>query len=507
MEELEYLRIKERAWASFKKIPGVHAVAVGGKVTGAKPIGVTSIRVFTVKKKSLSEIPKEYRIPSEFEGVPTDVVEEDLPTLWQLTGADPAAIEADNKAHRPVRGGTQLRHPNSGRGTLGCVLEVQGDPNRGVAVTNSHVFYRVLEQPNREDVGQPEAKESCTGCCSDMIGKVRDAFRGSFADPNNPGITRWVDLALVDLNPGTKWLAEVHEIGLIKGAHHVTSQEASTHAYQVKKRGKTTRVTGGYVSDIGKSGNLQVVPGMSSIEYIDCLRIAPNANIAHPSAPNFFSFFGDSGSAVLNDSNEIIGILFGGSLSGLFSIVIPIQSILDASAHALESEKRIQLSVPTANTYDDVRITPMSATQSVSTVASGHAPWHDVVEIENDLRASRWGNWYADLYLRHFGEIRHLIETNRRLATVWHRSGGAEFFQCLVRVFREPSARVPSLVNGRSHDQCIGDFISTLRRYGSAALCSDLDLVQPTLPRIGGLTYQEIIRQLHKYDFETPSLA
>jgi hypothetical protein len=51
------LAIKSAAQGRLRALPGVHAVAIGPKISGGQQTGELSIIVYTVKKKPLAELP------------------------------------------------------------------------------------------------------------------------------------------------------------------------------------------------------------------------------------------------------------------------------------------------------------------------------------------------------------------------------------------------------------------------------------------------------------------
>jgi hypothetical protein len=73
MKSLEDIRrIKEAHEDELLKVSGVTGVDVGYKMVGGQPTDVLAIRVYVTRK---IDPPPDQRIPSEIEGVPTDVIE------------------------------------------------------------------------------------------------------------------------------------------------------------------------------------------------------------------------------------------------------------------------------------------------------------------------------------------------------------------------------------------------------------------------------------------------
>jgi hypothetical protein len=475
-------------------LPGVHAVGVGGKETGGEPTGELAICVFVVDKRPLSDIPPEERIPPEIEGVKTDVVQEPVPEIKQIPGINPNRPQEDDSKHRPVRGGTQIkREGGPGYGTLGCICRVTGDPKKIVAVTNHHVLYPACPTAaGTERVGQPEGTDSCWGCTYDMIGKVLD----SRCDPQ-------VDIGLVQLDPGIEWLAEVEEIGYIRGIHTVTDEEAAPHTYQVRKRGMKSGLSGGTVRAVGVGGVINR-RGVFYRAYTGAIRIAANPDPANPGATTGFSVGGDSGSAIVNASDEVVGILFGGGVS--IDYAIPIQAVIDKWASGLPAARQINLEVARAARPNDVQTVPGSAMVALEEAARRPLAEEDAARLEEELRTTPLGAWYADLYHRHAREVLGLINGNRRVATVWHRSGASALLQSLVTAFARPGERIPAEIEGRPLVACLADVERILDRYGSPELKADLSTALPTAPDVAGLTYREALGRLQVAE-PAPSLA
>ncbi len=73
MSETERIReIKTRAESDLLKIPGVTGIDIGYKKVGGRNTAILAIRVYVEKKGDVAE---NQSIPSEIEGVPTDVIE------------------------------------------------------------------------------------------------------------------------------------------------------------------------------------------------------------------------------------------------------------------------------------------------------------------------------------------------------------------------------------------------------------------------------------------------
>jgi len=70
LEEIQ--RVKREVERELLKLPGVTGVDVGQKIVDGKKTDVIAIIVYVEKKR---DVPEEFAIPKEIQGVPTDVVE------------------------------------------------------------------------------------------------------------------------------------------------------------------------------------------------------------------------------------------------------------------------------------------------------------------------------------------------------------------------------------------------------------------------------------------------
>jgi hypothetical protein len=72
--ELAKIReIKRRVEDDLLRIPGVTGIDIGRKIVAGRKTEILAIRIYVEKKKH--DLPDSGAIPSEIEGVPTDVIE------------------------------------------------------------------------------------------------------------------------------------------------------------------------------------------------------------------------------------------------------------------------------------------------------------------------------------------------------------------------------------------------------------------------------------------------
>ncbi len=474
------------------------------------------------EKRPEGEIPPEELIPAEIDGVRTDVI---VSNGRKPIAAPPGGLvrssDTDEQTKRPVAGGVQLRTAGApGAGTLGCVLWNTHSHDAGYALTNQHVIDIVgtfAVTKGVTEVGQPSGNDSSC-CCNDIIGVYVTGER----TPNS-------DQAVVRLSAGEKWVAEIVEIGAVKGIHVLTAIDAVVNT-PVRKRGARTRLTGGVVTDVGgldPSGDLSVL-----------VRANDNPD-RKPHELLFFVDEGDSGSVVVDDDNKVCALLYARELTGAEvttgggtpaplppdgierpkAFAWPINDVLARFANGTPA---LSLEVATATAPNQVHTVPGAATVAVpaelsATVAAAEflgaadgsrapvgRPWFagspPPVEALTALRAqmntSAAGRLLLELTERHRGEVTRLLRNDRRVAIAWHRGGGAALFQLLLRMMARPEQEMPATIAGTPVGDVLDALIRVLSDRGSTGLGTDLRLAKAVLPDPAGRTLPEVVAGL-----------
>lgn len=119
-----------------------------------------------------------------------------------------------------------------------------------------------------------------------------------------------------------------------------------------------------------------------------------------------------------------------------------------------------------------------------------------LARVETEILQTTAGQFYAQLVQQHFEEIRTLVNTNRRVGTVWVRGGGPTIVRRLLQAIYNPDEPIPSVINGKSVRDSLKRFVAILRHYGSPALCADLDRYEEVILQFDGLSYNQFLAQL-----------
>jgi subtilisin family serine protease len=102
-----------------------------------------------------------------------------------------------------------------------------------------------------------------------------------------------------------------------------------------------------------------------------------------------------------------------------------------------------------------------------------------VLALRDELMATERGAELSQLFEQHATEVWSLINTNRRVAMVWHRCKGPIWVRLSLRAAHSPELPVPMQVDGLALHQAIERFARIMWRYASAPLQRDLQTYLP----------------------------
>lgn len=288
----------------------VVATGVGYKITAGQKTSNLCIVCSVTQKVAELQLTSQDMVPKTLEGTPTDVVQ---------TGII-RALQSPTDRIRPAPGGVSIGHKDITAGTLGCLVKKNDQifilsNNHVLANSNQAEIGDPILQPgpydggsypddhiaNLEDfvpiniIGLPSECPFATGAAGFLNG-IAKLFGSSVKMQaiDQQAIENLVDAAIArPLNPEDV-SDEILEIGTIQG-----SAEAEL-GMAIKKSGRTTGLTTGVVEQVDVSVNVQYGEGKIAL-FTDQLMAGA------------MSQGGDSGSAVLDDNNRLVGLLFAGS--------------------------------------------------------------------------------------------------------------------------------------------------------------------------------------------------
>jgi hypothetical protein len=195
-----------------------------------------------------------------------------------------------------------------------------------------------------------------------------------------------------------------------------------------------------------------------------------NVILITPTNPpdHHFAEESDSGSALVNGQNKLIGLVFGGE---------------DAHDPNLPSPQGFACHI--APVLDLLKITPIS-TANPPVGPAGHArsnrlatrvgaPGADdledhTTELQQRLRSTEAGRRLYDAFLQHRSEVVGLVNRHRPVTIAWHRGQGPTFFAHVAENARHPGHRIPFGVDGITRTQLLARMADALMAAGSAPL-------------------------------------
>lgn len=441
-EQTRLTELIPAAKAELMRHPGVLDVGVGLKETNDRATDTTAFRVYVAVKRPLSELAESEIIPEQVLGVATDVVLEAAPRET-----------VDDDKYRPMLGGIMIGNDSGSLvGTLGCLAQRNSDQSI-VLLGNQHVMLDGGAS-NGEKIGQPTI--SCCCCCKgNIVGEVVDsAFNGL------------VDCAIARINGQPGFTNEIHEIGLIFGSAPLNSA-GSTVVFgdKVRKRGCSTGLTTGTVMNARVGTSADAATGRPA--RTDQIEIKPD--------PEFESFQsdGDSGAALVNDENVVVGLMWGAHPTTKMAYANRITDVVSA----------LNITILNSGTAGTIPLGGASYTGEVPAVDAADAPLH---EIAAALQRSADGRRMKELFDRHANEMNALLNTVREVKVAWHRFQGPAFTAHFIQSAREREHAIPANIEGVTPANLLIRMSVVLQDHGSTELAAAVEAnTLPLLELVG----------------------
>jgi subtilisin family serine protease len=113
-------------------------------------------------------------------------------------------------------------------------------------------------------------------------------------------------------------------------------------------------------------------------------------------------------------------------------------------------------------------------------------------ELVARYTATPTGRLVALLVSDHLDEVYRLINTNRFVATCWHRLGGPQLVREAIRAGADEPFRVPHEVDGRPLRVQLARMLRMLDRFGSERLRADVALYGPLVLQLPGTSLDDL---------------
>lgn len=320
--------IKKHRRAMLKKA-NVNVIGYGYKVKDGQRTNEQVLVFGVTKKLDVDKIATRDLIPSSLDGIGTDVIV----TKNIVAFAKPKKRKSKEKIetmaadfdptqkHRPAMPGISIGHKNITAGTFGCVVKKDG---LSYILSNNHVLANSNNAEIGDEIYQPGVHDG--GTSADLIAHLAEFVPISFG-PGGGGEPPTCPIAKGSAgiaNLAAKTLRRKHRLVAVSTAETANQVDAALGdpiepvgdeivdigkpvglieaelGMALQKYGRTTKYTTGAVLLLDATVSVQY--GVGQIAQFD------DQIVAGP-----MSAGGDSGSAVLDMNNKLVGLLFAGS--------------------------------------------------------------------------------------------------------------------------------------------------------------------------------------------------
>lgn len=471
-DDTDWTRIHElrkRAQERVGDMANVISVGYGLKQVGGDLTDEPALVVVVREKEAAGELEPSDLVPEEIDGVPTDV---------RVIPRGRRFGTGDTKRHSPLIGGINVTNLKAGPhgigvGTLGCFATIDGasGPDNVVLLSNRHVLV-----DHGGNTGEVIYQPSLTGGAIDLsnknpIGKVHhEGMEGKrkYTYPTEPDeIEYHIDCATAkididisswcDCNCGQSYKNELRELNI--GGNSKLEGVGRAAVGDAYKSGGKSGATQGRIT------HLLVPAELEGKEPGDPARTVENVMwIDTSTSPDpFFSDEGDSGAALVNDQNELVGLVFGGqdiTLANPLSFACHIAPVLD-----LLEVTPISTQNPPVGPAGHARSSRLARVGSSATSVEDHT-----VELQERLRRTPTGAALHAAFLEHRSEVVGLVNRHRPTTIAWHRGKGPTFFAHIAENARHPEHRIPVEVEGVTRGELLERMEEALTTHGSEPL-------------------------------------
>ncbi len=313
--------------AQLFKLPNIVAIGVGFRNRDRQGLRELCLVCSVDRKRPLNELRESDRAPAYLGDFRVDVV---------ASGKFRALGQPQVERMRPVQPGISIGHTGITAGTFGCVVLRNGER---LLLSNNHViangnagklgdsivqpgphdggssqrdviaklveYIPIVYDGDRDPVGATRTDPNASGCgknLSFLAGKT------NALDPINRAGQNLVDCAIARPVDPSILTTDILNVGRPRGIG------VGALGMRVQKSGRTTGHT---------LGDIEQIDVTSRIEYE-----TRSATFSGQIMATAVSAGGDSGSVVLDMSNNVIGLLFAGSQTS--TLINPIQNVFEA---------------------------------------------------------------------------------------------------------------------------------------------------------------------------------
>lgn len=299
--EAEHVKKEAAAWLNSADIQGV---AVDTKKTNHEDTGEPCITIYVNQKRPLSDVSSQ--IPETLSLPTGERISLDVEEVGELE-----AHTSFSQRLRPIFSGVSIAHHDRQPGTLGLIVRSKQPPHRHYAMSCAHVIAPFPES-HSNTIYQPSKPEN--GAQKQF--NIGEYVRGIPIDFSAHEFTNQIDAAIAALNDSAAFTPIIPYIGPLKGV----SARINNNTF-VKVVGMVSGRTAGQVLNNNYRARINYYDARGNKLSAGFQRVVLCTSYAKP---------GDSGAAVLNSSDKLIGIHLGGSSShSVFCRAVPALNYFD----------------------------------------------------------------------------------------------------------------------------------------------------------------------------------
>jgi hypothetical protein len=205
-------------------------------------------------------------------------------------------------------------HFNITAGTFGCLVQKDGDL---FMLSNNHVLANSNEAELEDAILQPGPTDGGMET-EDTIATLSEFVPITYESDDEEIPANLVDAAIAKPVNTDDIEDNIFQIGMIEGV------KEADFDMEVQKSGRTTGITSGVIEQIDVTSRVNYGPGRVAV-FSDQVMAGS------------MSQGGDSGSAVLDNDNNIVGLLFAGSDTS--TLINRIENVFDALEVTLPGEE------------------------------------------------------------------------------------------------------------------------------------------------------------------------
>lgn len=493
----------KKARQQLSSNPDVVAIGVGLKEVAHDLSSEQCIRVYVAQKKKEKEVSTQYLVPKKILGFPTDVH-----TVPQFTSSSSTSVHGGVAAESFENG---ISPPG---GTIACPARIHGS-NTNVILCNEHVF-----EHNRgfvaKTIFQP-SRSTYLGIVCHEIGTTLEGRKENVSYTNGLGTNPYyIDAAIAELNEDVTPVNTIEEIGVIAGSQDISELPPEASALAVRKHGAVTDFTEGIIEEIrfsymdpSQNQNIMIVRPTNGYEMVVETTVRPEDKAAilasfseHPQVQiqedgndleftvDVFGTKGDSGSAVVDSQNRIIGLLYARQ-------EIEFQGFVDGALTTVEVPTGKAMVCHIAPVLAEMNIDIFSGTfpsSGKALVMAGKAVNNEnreypsikiaVARLESELKKHPKTKRIVAKFQALIPEIIQLVHHRRPVKFVWHKFKGPGFVAAFISGLTKEGRPYPNICQGVPLELLASKMWDALFDHGSAELQKSLLLSEEIIATV-----------------------